>query len=793
MADWIVVVDDDEMSLRMAGHILSKHNKRVTALKSGKALLGYIKENKPDLILLDINMPEMDGFETFDRLKELMNAQEIDEIPIIFLTAEGDSSVENRGFKAGVSDYIRKPFNPEILIRRIDNILNNQEKMHQYQEEATKDKLTGLLNKGAIAEKMEILCHKNSGYFMIMDLDAFKLVNDIYGHDMGDKVLELFSELITNGLGETSVIGRIGGDEFVAFAPDFKSESQIKKYVVELNSGLVEGSKKLMGQDMEIPIGASVGVTYVPGIDIGYEDVFKQADKALYTVKQNGKHGYSIYDYSGTDSEADKGENKIMNLKTLSMILAERNVENSALQLDKDAFTYVYRFVMRYILRYHRTACKMLFTLMPTDELSAEEGAELCDKFCVHTKNMIRKSDLVMKIGKNQMFLFLTDIKEEAIPQVVRHVMRNWFEANGEVLTVTYEAEFIDSEDKNDDKKEYPWVVVVDDDISNLKTAGHVLSKNGMRVTALRSGKALLEFLKDNRPSLILLDIEMPEMDGFETIKILKAMDSVVSDIPVIFLTGTDDLESETLGLQLGAMDFIRKPFAPEILCMRAKHTIDLIKLQSSLATEVARKTRENESLLTSVIKSLADAIDAKDTYTNGHSGRVAEYSREIAKRFGYSQEEQDMVYMAGLLHDVGKIGVPDAVINKPSRLSDEEFELIKKHPGIGSQILENIKEMPQLATGAHWHHEKYGGGGYPDGISGDEIPEISRIIAVADAYDAMTSNRSYRNVMPQEKVRSEIERCMGTQFDPRFADIMIGMIDEDKEYLMREIPADRG
>ena len=151
------------------------------------------------------------------------------------------------------------------------------------------------------------------------------------------------------------------------------------------------------------------------------------------------------------------------------------------------------------------------------------------------------------------------------------------------------------------------------------------------------------------------------------------------------------------------------------------------------------------------------------------------------------------MVYMAGLLHDVGKIGVPDAVINKPSRLSDEEFELIKKHPVIGSQILENIKEMPQLATGAHWHHEKYGGGGYPDGISGDEIPEISRIIAVADAYDAMTSNRSYRKVMPQEKVRSEIERCMGTQFDPRFADIMIGMIDEDKEYLMREIPADRG
>ena len=193
------------------------------------------------------------------------------------------------------------------------------------------------------------------------------------------------------------------------------------------------------------------------------------------------------------------------------------------------------------------------------------------------------------------------------------------------------------------------------------------------------------------------------------------------------------------------------------------------------------------EEMNIQVVTALATAIDAKDKYTNGHSSRVAEYARMIAARSGYSKPEQDEIFMMGLLHDVGKIGIPDTVINKPSKLSEEEFELIKKHPVIGNEILQSIKENSTLAVGARWHHERYGGGGYPDGISGEQIPEKARIIAVADAYDAMTSRRSYRDIMPQDKVRSEIENGMGTQFDPRFARVMLQMIDEDREYSMRE------
>jgi HD-GYP domain-containing protein (c-di-GMP phosphodiesterase class II) len=214
----------------------------------------------------------------------------------------------------------------------------------------------------------------------------------------------------------------------------------------------------------------------------------------------------------------------------------------------------------------------------------------------------------------------------------------------------------------------------------------------------------------------------------------------------------------------------------------------DIRKVRNKLENEISKKNLEKEQLLIHIVQTLAGTIDAKDTYTNGHSGRVAEYSMEIARRAGYPAQRQSDIYMMGLLHDVGKIGIPDAVINKPARLTDEEYEIIKTHPVMGARILKNIQEMPKLATGARWHHERYDGRGYPDGLKGGDIPEEARIIAVADAYDAMTSRRSYRGVMSQEKVRSEIEKGRGTQFDPRFADIMLAMIDEDVDYKMREV-----
>lgn len=203
------------------------------------------------------------------------------------------------------------------------------------------------------------------------------------------------------------------------------------------------------------------------------------------------------------------------------------------------------------------------------------------------------------------------------------------------------------------------------------------------------------------------------------------------------------------------------------------------------------RKVEESQQALEKMnekmVSTIAKTIDARDRYTNGHSKRVAKYALELAKRMGKTETEQRDICYAALLHDVGKIHIPDAIINKPSRLSDEEFAHIKLHPISGYYILKDIDEIALIAQGAKWHHERYDGNGYPNGLAGKNIPEVARIIGVADAYDAMTSNRIYRKIMPQEKVRAEIERGKGTQFDPEIADIMLRMIDEDSKYQMKQ------
>ena len=782
MANHIVLVDDDSMNLKIANNILTKNGLEATTLHSGAELLEYLKNDTPDLILLDIMMPEMDGFETLSKVRKLEDDLDLEEIPVIFLTSDDDNESETRGFEMGVSDYIRKPFEPTVLIKRIMNVLKRQDMLHRFHEEATIDNLTGLLNKSAVTGKLEMLCRRKAGYLLMIDLDAFKLVNDLYGHSAGDKILISFSILIRGFLGPDDIAGRLGGDEFVAFSVSLNSEDDIRDFTENLNKTLVSDAKRILGEDMDIPLGASVGAIRLRGQGDEFHEALNKADKALYSVKNNGKHGYAMY------SEKENSEDSyVMDLKTLTMILSERNISSSALKLDMASFISVYRFVMRYVMRYHRNACKILITLSSSPDMEEEKALRQYDAFGDHLGSMLRRSDLLMQVRKNMYFIILTDLKKEAVEQVAGNIIRVWRDKYGDSLDIKYETEFLDSETTLNASGDRLWVAVVDDDDMNLKLADRILSKNDIYVSKLNSGEALLGFLKENRPDLILLDINMPGMDGFETITRLRSEETEIADIPVVFLTSENDTNTEKQALKLGAKDFIRKPFISEILTLRVKQIAELLRLQKHLSEEVAKKTTENEQLFLNVVRSLAEAIDAKDTYTNGHSGRVADYAKEISRRYGYSMKEQSDIYIIGLLHDVGKIGVPDSVINKPGKLTDEEFEQIKRHPIIGSQILKNIKEMPKLSIGARWHHERYDGTGYPDGLAGEEIPEEARIVAVADAYDTMSSKRSYRNIMPQAKIREEILRGSGTQFDPRFAQIMLKMIDEDTHYTMRE------
>lgn len=227
---------------------------------------------------------------------------------------------------------------------------------------------------------------------------------------------------------------------------------------------------------------------------------------------------------------------------------------------------------------------------------------------------------------------------------------------------------------------------------------------------------------------------------------------------------------------------------------MEKKYYNTIEEFSSCLEEEVEEKTKEiqlqqqkEEKLFLHTVMALSEAVDAKDRYTSGHSNRVAKYAKIIAERMGKSKEEQEQVYMAGLLHDIGKIRIPAEIINKPGKLTDEEYNIIKIHPVTGYHILRGISDDNEIAVAAKYHHERYDGKGYPNGLEGEMIPEIARILGVADSYDAMASNRSYRDALPQEIVRQEIEKGRGTQFDPEVADIMLKLMDEDKEYKMKE------
>ena len=213
-------------------------------------------------------------------------------------------------------------------------------------------------------------------------------------------------------------------------------------------------------------------------------------------------------------------------------------------------------------------------------------------------------------------------------------------------------------------------------------------------------------------------------------------------------------------------------------------------KIDQFQREKVEQLTKQKElsvRLFEQTALALVTAIDAKDEYSHGHSMRVGEYSRRIAENMGKSEEECQKIYYAGLLHDVGKIGISDAIIKKNGKLTPAEYENIKRHPVLGNQILSSIRDYPYISIGAHYHHERYDGKGYPDGLKGEDIPEIARIISVADAYDAMSSNRSYRKAIPQQIIREEIVKEAGTQFDPGIAMIMRHLIDQDGEYRMKE------
>lgn len=308
-------------------------------------------------------------------------------------------------------------------------------------------------------------------------------------------------------------------------------------------------------------------------------------------------------------------------------------------------------------------------------------------------------------------------------------------------------------------------ILAVDDSSFNLRVIKGMLSDH-YEVFGAISGEIAFRYLRQKKPDLILLDIAMPGMDGFEIMRRLKACPEY-SHITVIYLTAKSDKATEAECLRLGAYDFIAKPVVREVLLSRIGRALEAECYSKGLQRKLEEKTKELEAASLASVNAMAALIDARDTYTKGHSERVAAYSVKIAENMGWSREDTRSLYEIALLHDVGKVGVPDQILLKSTSLTAEEMVMMKNHTIIGADILKDITTVRDLELGARYHHERYDGKGYPEGLRGTDIPLLARIICVADSFDAMSSNRCYRSRLSNDMIRKELLRGSGKQFDP--------------------------
>jgi putative two-component system response regulator len=312
-----------------------------------------------------------------------------------------------------------------------------------------------------------------------------------------------------------------------------------------------------------------------------------------------------------------------------------------------------------------------------------------------------------------------------------------------------------------------PHLLLVDDEATNLRVLKQVLQYD-YRLTFAKSGAEALRLVQVDKPDLILLDVMMPDMTGFETCERLKA-EADSKAIPIIFVTALKDAMDEAKGLELGAVDYITKPISPAVVKIRVKTHLSLVQ-----ADELKRTRLE-------VIQRLGRASEYKDNETGLHVMRMSHYSQVLALAYGFSESLAEELLHAAPMHDLGKIGIPDEIMLKPGKLTAAEFEIMKTHPLIGAEIIgECDSSLLSLAKEvALNHHEKWDGTGYPHGLKGEQIPIAARIVALADVFDALTTKRPYKEAWPLDKTLEYLKEQSGHHFEPKLVSLFIQELDK--------------
>lgn len=417
----VLVVDDDSMNLAIARRVLGD-TYTVMLATQGAQVLTCLESENCDLILLDINMPEMDGFELLGRIRELEKCKNI---PVIFLTADSDADTEIRCFQEGAIDFIAKPFVPEVMRSRIGRALELEElrksladrleqktkEVSDIRDRSDRDALTGLWNRLHTEEAVnELIARGIPGALFMIDMDNFKAINDNYGHLAGDKTLKMFADTLRTLANEGDVLCRIGGDEFVVFVKGFRSKAELGNHAADIISDLCY---KLEQCKYETNSSVSIGIAQFPEDGSDFNKLYNCADKALYHVKQNGKNAYHFFS-DKLQTESDRA-GKIVDLKYLREVMSRTDSGKGAYLLDYDSFHHVYHFIHRFVERSGKNVQTVLFTVSERgnedlDVTEMECVMELLEK-AIYTS--LRRSDVSTRYSSKQIIVLLMDTDRE--------------------------------------------------------------------------------------------------------------------------------------------------------------------------------------------------------------------------------------------------------------------------------------------------------------------------------------------------------------------------------------------
>lgn len=439
----ILIVDDKVEELKCAEEVLQASYEVATARSGGQALQ-LLKEKEPDLILLDVDMPDMDGYEVMNQLKLDENSGDI---PVIFLIEGTDRAGEIKGLKMGAMDFIRKPFEPEIMCSRINKILQITEQNKMLQDIARKDGLTDLLNRRYMEKLLNQTDNRKvKGFFLLLDLDNFKLVNDTFGHVVGDEILVKFAEVLKEEVDKEGSVCRLGGDEFAIYIPRQYDKETLKKIVRRMIAVIEFEVNELLSESCGFKISVSIGIAEKPEDGNSFMELYSAADKALYYVKQNGKRGFHFFRDTQEGIEESEKENRLINLIQLQRLIQEKGHEAGAYRVEYDGFKRIYHFVSRCKERKSQDIQLLLFTVQ--DTLNHEIASERADKGMKGLEEAVsqslRRGDVATRCGNVQYVAILINASYEN-GTIVAHRIQQKFDdlLQDNSMTLAYEMQSV--------------------------------------------------------------------------------------------------------------------------------------------------------------------------------------------------------------------------------------------------------------------------------------------------------------------------------------------------------------